>query len=227
MSLRVDSVGSPGPEETKNLAGMPLIQITFHSKSERSWQKISPCLVKHKHGGAKFRDPVVETPSTLFVREQRNVDGTQGCRFDRLMRTKTTELILALCCFGAVLCFAEDPQIGTSKLNESKSKLTSGTEKIKPTYISLVKFTEKGIQDARQTTQRLDAWAAKVQSMGVTIKQMYWTLGEYDQVCIFEAPDDETAASVLLAANMLGNIRSQTMRAFTAPEMEKILSRVP
>ena len=131
------------------------------------------------------------------------------------MRTKTTELVLALCCFGAVFCFAEDPQIGTSKLNESKSKLTSGTEKIKPTYISLVKFTEKGIQDARQTTQRLDA------------KQMYWTLGEYDQVCIFEAPDDETAASVLLAANMLGNIRSQTMRAFTAPEMEKILSRVP
>ena len=91
----------------------------------------------------------------------------------------------------------------------------------------MVKFTEKGIQDARQTTQRLDAWAAKVQSMGVTIKQMYWTLGEYDQVCIFEAPDDETAASVLLAADMLGNIRSQTMRAFTAPEMEKILSRVP
>ena len=90
-----------------------------------------------------------------------------------------------------------------------------------------MKFTEKGIQDARQTTQRLDAWAAKVQSMGVTIKQMYWTLGEYDQVCIFEAPDDETAASVLLAANMLGNIRSQTMRAFTALEMEKILSKVP
>ena len=56
---------------------------------------------------------------------------------------------------------------------------------------------------------------------------MYWTLGEYDQVCVFEAPDDETCASVLLAANMLGNIRSQTMRAFTAPEMEKILSKVP
>jgi hypothetical protein len=42
-------------------------------------------------------------------------------------------------------------------------------------------------------------------TMGVTIKQMYWTLGQYDQVCIFEAPDDETAASVLLAADMLGN----------------------
>lgn len=119
------------------------------------------------------------------------------------------------------------PQLATTKLDESKSKAAPETEKIKPTYISLVKFTEKGIQNAKQTTQRLDAWAAKVQSMGVTIKQMYWTLGEYDQVCIFEAPDDETAASVLLAANMLGNIRSQAMRAFTAADMDKILAKIP
>lgn len=143
------------------------------------------------------------------------------------METKTTGLILAFCFLGAALCFADEPQMSTSKPGESKSKLTAGTEKAKPTYISLVKFTEKGIQNARQTTQRLGYWAAKVQSMGVTIKQMYWTLGEYDQVCIFEAPDDETAASVLLAADMLGNIRSQTMRAFTALEMDKILARIP
>jgi len=143
------------------------------------------------------------------------------------MKPQTTGLILTLCFFGAALCFAGDPQIATTKLDESKSKAAPETEKVKPTYISLVKFTEKGIQNAKQTTQRLDAWAAKVQSMGVTIKQMYWTLGEYDQVCIFEAPDDETAASVLLAANMLGNIRSQTMRAFTAAEMDKILAKIP
>ena len=96
-----------------------------------------------------------------------------------------------------------------------------------PTYISLVQFTEKGIQNARQTTQRLADWAAKVQSMGVSINQMYWTLGHYDQVCVFNAPDDETAASVLLAADMLGNVRTQTMRAFTTSEMEKILAKVP
>lgn len=140
---------------------------------------------------------------------------------------KTTGLILALCLFGTAFCLADDPQIGTSKLNESKSKLTPGTQKSKPTYISLVQFTDKGIQGARQTPQRVAAWAAKVQSMGVTIKGMYWTLGQYDQVCIFEAPDDETAASVLLAADMLGNIRTQTMRAFTASEMEKVLAKVP
>ena len=144
-----------------------------------------------------------------------------------LMKIETTGLILALCFFGAGLCFAEDPHMGISKLDESKSTLTSGTEKIRPTYISLVQFTDKGIQNAKETTQRVAAWAAKVRSMGVTIKQMYWTLGQYDQVCIFEAPDDETAASVLLAADMLGNIRTQTMRAFTASEMDKILAKVP
>ena len=94
------------------------------------------------------------------------------------------------------------------------------------TYISLVQFTEKGIRAAKDTTHRVADWAAKVKSRGVSIKQMYWTLGKYDQVCIFEAPDDETAAAVLLAADMLGNIRTQTLRAFTAPEMEKILATV-
>ena len=96
-----------------------------------------------------------------------------------------------------------------------------------PTYIALVQFTEKGIQAAKQTTQRVADWAAAVQPIGVSIKQMYWTLGHYDQVCIFDAPDDQTAASVLLAADILGNIRTQTMRAFTTSEMEKILAKVP
>ena len=117
--------------------------------------------------------------------------------------------------------------MNTSELNESKSNLTAATPKTRPTYISLVQFTDKGIQEAKQTTQRLAAWAARVQSMGVTIKQMYWTLGQYDEVCIFEAPDGETAASVLLAADLLGNIRTQTLRAFTASEMDKILAKVP
>jgi uncharacterized protein with GYD domain len=98
---------------------------------------------------------------------------------------------------------------------------------IMATYISLVQFTDKGIQAAKDTTRRVADWAANVQAKGVSIKQMYWTLGQYDQVCVFDAPDDETAASVLLAADMLGNIRTQTLRAFTASEMEKILATVP
>src|SRR5215472_6949950 len=96
-----------------------------------------------------------------------------------------------------------------------------------PTYISLVQFTDKGIQAAKQTTQRIADWAARVQPMGVSVKQMYWTLGQYDQVCIFDAPDDGAASSVLLAADMLGNIRTQTMRAFTSAEMDNILTKIP
>ena len=92
------------------------------------------------------------------------------------------------------------------------------------TYINLVQFTDKGIH---ASTQRIADWAAKVQSKGVSIKQMYWTLGHYDQVCVFEAPNDETAASVLLSADILGNIRTQTLRAFTSAEMEKILANIP
>ena len=83
-----------------------------------------------------------------------------------LIKIKTTGLILALCFFGAALCFADDPHMSNANPNESKSKVTPGTEKIKPTYISLVQFTDKGIQGAKQTTQRVAAWAAKVQSMG-------------------------------------------------------------
>jgi uncharacterized protein with GYD domain len=189
--------------------------------------------VRHGHEKATEtcclnRKRFTATQSRVFVREQRTVDGKLRSRFDRLMKTTMTGLIAALCLFeAAALGYAGDPQMSTSKLEESKSKVTGGTEKIKPTYISLVQFTDKGIQNAKQTTQRVAAWAAKVQSMGVTIKQMYWTLGQYDQVCVFEAPDDETAASVLLAADMLGNIRTQTMRAFNASEMEKILAKLP
>ena len=70
--------------------------------------------------------------------------------------------------------------------------------------------------------RRVPEWAAK----GVTLKQMYWTLGHYDQVCVFEARNDETAASVLLSADMLGNIRTQTLRAFTRVEMGEILANI-
>jgi uncharacterized protein with GYD domain len=116
------------------------------------------------------------------------------------MRTKNDWIDFGAMLFWNGILFRCDPQLGSSKLNESTSKLTPETAKIRPTYTSLVQFTDKGIQAAKQTTQRVSAWAVKVQSMGVTIKQMYWTLGRYDQVCIFEAPDEETAASALLAA---------------------------
>src|SRR5438477_13060352 len=58
------------------------------------------------------------------------------------------------------------------------------------TYISLVQFTDKGIHAAKETTQRVAEWGAKVLSKGVTIKHVYWTLGQSDQVFVFDAPSD-------------------------------------
>ena len=62
------------------------------------------------------------------------------------MKTKTTGLIVGLYLFAAALGYADDPQMSTSKPEESKSKVTAGTEKINPTYVSLVQFTDKGIK---------------------------------------------------------------------------------
>ena len=93
---------------------------------------------------------------------------------------------------------------------------------IMATYISLVQFTDKGIHAAKETTQRIADWAARVQSKGVSIKQMNWTLGHYDRLCVFDAPNDQTAASVLLSADT-----TQTFPAFTSAEMEKILANIP
>ena len=95
------------------------------------------------------------------------------------------------------------------------------------TFIMLGSFTDQGIRNVKETTKRVEAVKSAAKKLGITVKEVYWTLGQYDQVCVFEAPDDETAASVLLAADLLGNIRTQTMRAFTTSEMEKILAKLP
>ena len=95
------------------------------------------------------------------------------------------------------------------------------------TFIMLASFTDQGIRNVKDTTKRADAFKELAKGSGATIKDIYWTLGQYDQVCVFDAPDDETTASVLLAADTPGNIRTQTMRAFTTSEMEKILAKVP
>jgi uncharacterized protein with GYD domain len=93
------------------------------------------------------------------------------------------------------------------------------------TFISNIKFTQQGIQGIAETTKRAKKLFAK--KMGVKILNVYWTLGDHDGVLIFEAADDETAASFLLHVGTLGNLHTTTVRAFTATEMDKILAKVP
>ena len=95
-----------------------------------------------------------------------------------------------------------------------------------PTCVTLMKFTERGIRHVRDTVKRADAFWSRAKKHGVTVKEMIWTQGAHDVVVIFEAPNDERASIVILSVDELGNIRTETMRGFTAAEMEKMLAKV-
>ena len=95
-----------------------------------------------------------------------------------------------------------------------------------PTYILLGSFTDQGIRNVKDTTKRAEALRGLGQKFGVTVKEVYWTLGRYDVATILEAPDDAAVTALGLSIGALGNIRSETMRAFSAGEISQILGRM-
>ena len=94
------------------------------------------------------------------------------------------------------------------------------------TYISLCSFTDQGIRSVKDTTKRADAVKAAAQKFGANMTQIYWTLGKYDLVVITEAPDDESATAFALGIASAGNVRMQTLRAFSKDEMNVILGKL-
>ena len=94
------------------------------------------------------------------------------------------------------------------------------------TYIVLANYTEQGIRNVGDTLKRTDAVKAMAKKAGVTMKETYWTLGAYDVVAVFDAPDDETMTALGLSLGKLGNVRTQTLRCFSAADMKGILGKV-
>ena len=94
------------------------------------------------------------------------------------------------------------------------------------TYVTLVNFTEKGFHDIKDTIKRVEAFKELAKKHGATVKEILWTQGAYDMVSIIEAPDGETFAALMLNVARLGNVHGQSLRGFTAAEMEKILEKV-
>jgi uncharacterized protein with GYD domain len=95
------------------------------------------------------------------------------------------------------------------------------------TFISTIQFTERGIQTIRETCARATAFRAAAEKMGVRVTATYWTLGAFDGVIVCEAPNEETATAALLHLGSMGNLRTQTSRAYDAAEMQKILGLLP
>lgn len=93
------------------------------------------------------------------------------------------------------------------------------------TFITTIKFTAQGLAGVQDTTKRVAAFRASATQLGVKVTATYWTLGKYDGLLILEAPDDETATSLMLQLATQGNVQTSTVRAFTSAEMEKILTK--
>ena len=96
-----------------------------------------------------------------------------------------------------------------------------------PTYISLLRYTQKSAENIKESPARLDAAKKLFQSMGSELKAWYLTMGQYDAVAITEGPDAETAAKLLLMIAAQGNVRTETFRAFTEDEYRKIIADLP
>ena len=94
------------------------------------------------------------------------------------------------------------------------------------TYIVLTNFTDQGIRNVKDTTKRADAVTEAAKKFGVTIKQIYWTLGSHDMVAIFEAPDEASLTAFGLHIGTAGNVRTQKLRAFSRDEMTHTLSKL-
>ena len=94
-----------------------------------------------------------------------------------------------------------------------------------PTYVSLLNWTDQGIKSFRQSTERAKDFTKLVEASGGKVRELVWTVGEYDLVSVIEFPDEESSMAALLKLGAAGNIRSNTMRAFSTSEMERIIAR--
>jgi len=94
------------------------------------------------------------------------------------------------------------------------------------TYVGLIQFADQGIRKIKDTVKRGEAAIAEAEKMGMKVVEEFWTMGAYDAVVLFEAPDDETMSAFMLTIGSLGNVKSQTLRAFRRNEMEGILVKI-
>jgi uncharacterized protein with GYD domain len=95
-----------------------------------------------------------------------------------------------------------------------------------PTYVTLSNFTDQGLRNIKDTVKRSEAFRKAAKESGVTIKDILWTQGQYDLITIMEVADEGAANALALNIAKMGNVRGQTLRAFTAAEMEKTLEKV-
>ena len=96
-----------------------------------------------------------------------------------------------------------------------------------PTYVNLVRWTDQGAKDAKGAVSRWEQGRVAIEQAGGRVVGLWWTQGAYDAVAVTEWPDDESASVFSLSYATAGNVRTETMRAYTTEEMQGILQRLP
>lgn len=96
-----------------------------------------------------------------------------------------------------------------------------------PTYVTLVHYTEQGVKTFKDLPARLEDTRKAGEAAGAKLIAFYLTMGQYDAVVVSEAPDDETVAKLALAAGGRGNVRTETLRAFTEDEARRLAEELP
>ena len=96
-----------------------------------------------------------------------------------------------------------------------------------PMYVGLTKWTDQGVKTVKDAASRFEQGRSLIEQAGGRVVGLWWTQGSYDAVIVTEWPDDESASVFSLSYAMAGNVRTETLRAFTTEEMQRILQRLP
>jgi uncharacterized protein with GYD domain len=94
------------------------------------------------------------------------------------------------------------------------------------TFVVLGCFTDQGIRSVKDTAKRAEAFQQTAKKIGATVEDVYWTLGQYDFVAVCDAPDDATASALVYSLAARGNVRTQTLRAFSQAEIAAVLGKM-
>ncbi len=95
------------------------------------------------------------------------------------------------------------------------------------TYLLLLRYTQRGLDHVKSTLGKIDTTRQAFRARGAVLREIYLTMGQYDLVAIMEAPDDETAAQLVLELGSQGNVRTETVRAFNEDELQRIVYELP
>ena len=96
-----------------------------------------------------------------------------------------------------------------------------------PTFVGMLSWTDQGVRTVKDTPKRIQAARERAKKLGVEIKQVFLTTGEFDILVIAEANDGDSMAKMAMAAGAEGNVRTRTVGAWTEPEIAKLISELP